>query len=553
MLLVHLAAGVVAGISTHLGIFIRGEWERRTPIVARVYLVLVVFIELLRYLGHGTSFPITYLYISYCGGLFGSIFVYRIWLHPLRDFPGPFMAKATGFWSLWKNLPHYGFYKDVRSLHEQYGDFVRIRPREISICNIDALQSIHSYRSPCIKGPFYDILPGRSLQSTRDKASHAKRRRVWDMGFTARGNIALSITHLKALRAYEPQIKKHCLSLVGQLSKRTEAAVEITQWFHFFSFDVMGDLVFGAPFHMIENGKPHFIRRKFEVMITTVSSLVCVPWLFILLQQVPVVAYLRAKWVAWCALQIDERKKVRYLRKDLFSYLLGEGVSQQRLPRLSDIDMVLDSELAIGAGSETVSFTLSAVIYLLARNPEKAMLLYAEINSILPSPNDLSHEKISHAPYLNGCINEALRLYPAVLNGVQRIVPAGGAMIANRWIPGDTFVSTPTYSIHRGKPHSRYFIQPDEFIPERWTSRPELIISKNAFNPFLSGSYSCVGKDLALMEIRMLIAVFVSSFSFRLANREMVIECFEKIPGVQDKITAHGPSYELILSERKKV
>lgn len=52
---------------------------------------------------------------------------------------------------------------------------------------------------------------------------------------------------------------------------------------------------------------------------------------------------------------------------------------------------------------------------------------------------------------LEGCINEALRLFPPVPSGLQRMTPPEGVKIAGRYIPGDTLVSTPTYTIHRGR------------------------------------------------------------------------------------------------------
>jgi cytochrome P450 len=113
-------------------------------------------------------------------------------------------------------------------------------------------------------------------------------------------------------------------------------------------------------------------------------------------------------------------------------------------------DLAPEAELAIVAGSETVSSTLTAVVYLIACNPEKLKLLQTEIDERLPSVDNVSHSRLIGAPVLEGCINEALRLYPPVPVGLQRLTPPGGATIAGKWIPGDTLVSVPTYSIHRG-------------------------------------------------------------------------------------------------------
>lgn len=116
-----------------------------------------------------------------------------------------------------------------------------------------------------------------------------------------------------------------------------------------------------------------------------------------------------------------------------------------------DHDLVYDSELAIIAGSETTGATLATTLCLLANHPDKKGALQAEVDGLFTDLSEFSHQKLVGAPILEGCINEALRLYPAVPDGLQRVTPPGGAVIGGKWIPGDTLVSTHTYSIQRGK------------------------------------------------------------------------------------------------------
>lgn len=60
----------------------------------------------------------------------------------------------------------------------------------------------------------------------------------------------------------------------------------------------------------------------------------------------------------------------------------------------------------------------------------------------------------------------------------------------------------------------------EQFIPERFSSRPELIKNKDAFAPFSIGPYACIGKNLAYMEIRLLTALLITRFDVRLAPGE---------------------------------
>jgi hypothetical protein len=64
--------------------------------------------------------------VFFLGGLLGSMTVYRLLLHPLRSFPGPKVARVSSLWVVKQNIPRLNLYVRLRSLHDHYGDFVRI-------------------------------------------------------------------------------------------------------------------------------------------------------------------------------------------------------------------------------------------------------------------------------------------------------------------------------------------------------------------------------------------------------------------------------------------
>ena len=59
-----------------------------------------------------------------------------------------------------------------------------------------------------------------------------------------------------------------------------------------------------------------------------------------------------------------------------------------------------------------------------------------------------------------------------------------------------------------------------EFIPERWSDKPELLLNKAAYAPFGGGVYGCVGRQLALMELRGVVARIVTQFDISFAPGE---------------------------------
>ena len=54
-------------------------------------------------------------------------------------------------------------------------------------------------------------------------------------------------------------------------------------------------------------------------------------------------------------------------------------------------------------------------------------------------------------------------------------------------------------------------------MPERWTTRPEMIRDKGTFAPFLMGPYGCIGRPLALLNLRVTLARLVLTFDFGFA------------------------------------
>ena len=58
------------------------------------------------------------------------------------------------------------------------------------------------------------------------------------------------------------------------------------------------------------------------------------------------------------------------------------------------------------------------------------------------------------------------------------------------------------------------------FVPERWTTRPEMVKHKKAFAPFLFGNNSCIGRNLAMQEMRTLTALLLLQYDVAFAPGE---------------------------------
>jgi cytochrome P450 len=61
------------------------------------------------------------------------------------------------------------------------------------------------------------------------------------------------------------------------------------------------------------------------------------------------------------------------------------------------------------------------------------------------------------------------------------------------------------------------WVQPNDFIPERWYSRPELILDKRAFAPFSTGARYCLGKSMAIVGLRLVVTILLQDYDVSFA------------------------------------
>jgi cytochrome P450 len=193
-----------------------------------------------------------------------------------------------------------------------------------------------------------------------------------------------------------------------------------------------------------------------------------------------------------------------------------------------------EARLIITAGSETTATTLTFVFIQLAVHPDYLHAIREEFRN-----NVADYHCERPRPILDAVVAETMRLWPPVFFASPRVTPPEGLTINDRFIPGNTVVQIPPFVLNRDP---RNFVYPDEFIPERWTTKPELVLDRNAFFPFMTGPNNCAGKALAQMEMRSVIGRVVNEYDVRLPEKFDVEEYWERI---EDHFTAAAPGQEI--------
>lgn len=192
--------------------------------------------------------------------------------------------------------------------------------------------------------------------------------------------------------------------------------------------------------------------------------------------------------------------------------------------------------------SDTTSAALTNTFYYLTKYPAVYRKLQAILDAEFPRGDaDWTYAKAKAIPYLDAIIHETLRLSPSVPSGLPRTSPSGGLQIDEVFIPGEIHISVPTYTIQRDP---RYWDDPSDFVPERWE---KLSPDKTPFIPFTRGKYACPGKNLAIMEMVMVLSRVALGYNIEPPSEAVAVR-FEK--ETLDTFTLTLPPLPLVFRRR---
>ncbi|KAK0244643.1 cytochrome P450 monooxygenase [Armillaria nabsnona] len=482
--------------------------------------------------------------------------------HRLRSHPGPLVAKFSDAWLGY--VSHQGHRSEVvHDLHRKYGPFVRIAPNHISVALLDALPIVYGHGNGALKSPFYDafVTTSRGLFDTRDRQTHTRKRKIISHTFSQR-----------SVLEFEPHVRRYIGQLLGQWDKLYDKALkdmsgeegegwtgrdgrlwlDCLPWANYLAFDIIGDLAFGAPFGMIMAAKdsaqvpedPNTVMGSYGKVgakyatkeipaIKTLSgpsetflvTLGAVPgWWRPLLKRTP--------WfwqggkdfhalMGMAIMAVSKRLEVPTDRNDMLSKLQA-GKDEDGNPMCRE-ELTAEALTLLVAGSDTTSNSICAIIYYVARTPSVQDKLHKELDEHLDS-DVATAERVKNISYLQAVINEGLRLHSTAALGLPRVAPEGGMMILGNYFPGGTIISVPTYTIHRDP--AVFGDDVEEFRPERWFECDSAGLSK-AFNPFSVGPRACVGRNLANLELQIIVASILKRYHFVLENPDEVLKVQE--------------------------
>src|SRR6516162_3656229 len=201
--------------------------------------------------------------------------------------------------------------------------------------------------------------------------------------------------------------------------------------------------------------------------------------------------------------------------KDLLDRLIAATDSETGF-RMTDEEVRDEVIIIFLAGHETSALAATYVWYLLSLHPAVEARLHAELDAVLggrvPTSDDL--DKLV---YTRMVIEEAMRLYPPAPAG--RVAREADEICGRAIGKGAELVILP-WVLHR---HRTLWEDPDRFDPERFSKERSASRPRFAYLPFGGGPRVCIGAQLALTEVALLVATMAQRYRLKLVPGQDIV------------------------------
>ena len=423
------------------------------------------------------------------------------------DFPEPPGPRGRRLLNLIRRVRHTtGFFAGLR---EEYGDVVAYRIMDKRFCVLfrpDLMEEVISReRESFRKGSQERKTMGNDCIITANGEDHARRRRLIQPSFTP-----------KCIQGYSEK-------MVGELERARDALsdgehIDMDNLATELSLSIASRAFFGD-----DMGVDTQLMKDYLASFRWMFGLSHIPF-DKLASAFPLPRTIAARrHIAEFHEAVYEnirRTRENSGRNDLISHLVTAWDAERPNWDFTEAEL-RDEVLAIIVASHvTIAATMTWCTYHLSRNPDVRARLEEEVDTVLAGRLPGFHD-VPKLKYARAVVDESLRMTPPVTYLGR--VTTEDVVIGGYRIPEDTMVEL---SIRTPMRYDDYFLEQDEFRPERWLTEPKPRLPRMAYAPFGSGIRFCSGFRFALLELVLALSIFAQRWRFDLA--------FEGFPPIAD-------------------
>jgi cytochrome P450 len=182
------------------------------------------------------------------------------------------------------------------------------------------------------------------------------------------------------------------------------------------------------------------------------------------------------------------------------------------------------------AGSETTGNLMTWIFYILMTHDDVLAACREEVDRVLPNQTEPTNDHLADLVVCEAIINETLRLYPPAPFFSRHCIHEHAIGTERQLrIPVGTTISINSYILHR---RGDLWPRPDEFDYTRWMRDPKTGLKPKlphpfAYLPFATGPRNCIGQNFALLEAKIMLAMFVQRCNFELVPGQKIVPDFK--------------------------
>ncbi|KAH7322391.1 cytochrome P450 monooxygenase-like protein [Stachybotrys elegans] len=433
--------------------------------------------------------------------------IYNTKLHPLRNIPGPRFSAASSLWIRWQRWQgRLSFQAD--DLLTKYGPIVRISPNMVLVNDYEAVERTFVRKD-------LDTAP-KSIRALR-VGGHD-----WTVTYPQhpiarlRRHPVMIATTTKCMKFWHNTFVTNIQDMVQNMAKSGGARSEDIVYHLRICTLKNSQVIMGGSGTDIEPGNfPHVVGEYNFLVVWRL----CLPaWVFEWLQYSP---FSHARF------RVQSSDKLYDLGAELCRQAEAHSKSgteddvpnvfqlftdeDAKYPTQTWTHSELSAEMAgqVLAATETTSSALAFIFYELSKNQTLIDELYEELKEV-----DLDGE-LDSLKLLDACIKEGLRFRPPVALTGSRLVPAGGIDLLGHHLPAGTVITTQSLSMSRQRPD--LFPDFNAYNPKRWLDEEKGPERRRLLVPFGLGARRCPGGNMALYQMRVILAAVIRKFHVKIA------------------------------------
>ncbi|KAF4961547.1 hypothetical protein FGADI_171 [Fusarium gaditjirri] len=414
---------------------------------------------------------------------------------PLASLPGPRLGLFTP-WQLRYHELRGKRTQYVHRMHQKYGNTVRVAPNEVVFSSLDAMKEIYlSKGSGFDKTSFYNLFSQfglRTMFSTLQKGPHSQRRRI----------IADRYANTNVNReASLYGIQERSQNFIARCKNAPKQNLDVYMFLHCYAFDCVTHHLFhphGSESILQASDEEtlheavfdnSLVRRLLNYYHPTLGSFAGKLGLFGKSRGIPRATELVLNGVKTGG--VADFTLVSRMQEEKF----GMGT----------FDIASECMDHMLAGIETTGDALCFLMWQISQ--PGYTFIQEHLRDEFRAKPDVSSDQLE---YLEAVVKEGLRVFPSIPMSLPRCVPEGGATVDGHWLPGGTIVSCQPYSMHRMD--EEVFPRPDSFEPQRWLEEKGSAERNRLFFAFSNGGRACIGRHLAIVEMKTLLRDIYSQY-----------------------------------------